>query len=693
PASQAGWLKLPKAIDECLKNGAASIVPIAVRSDMLQVLSCKFSKLQLQSECPAATCDPSCDLIQISVATISQGVPLMKVLVLAVSVVCVLTSLLTQSLAQVPSKPGDWPQWRGPNRDGISQDTGLLKAWPAEGPPVVWHVDSVGVGYSSIAVKDGRIFTQGDLDGVEHVIALDAKDGRTLWSIQPEPLVVLLETRITDEFKRLDSNKDGVVNEVEALNRFGWDWNKYNKPSTETLETVAEKRSHALFQELDKDKDGKLTYAEAGRLQDLFDRMDQPDSAADAAVLTKQRTEAYLKELDKDGDGKISRQEARGTLLDRNFGRIEIRDPATNKGDDQLTKEEIETSLAKHEAGRDGLISVDELRQFFIANKINGDGILEPAELRAAIGGYRNGMGDGPRGTPTVDDDRVYVEGGNGDLLCLEVATGKTIWNVNLRNDFGGGTPGWGYSESPLIVDDLVIVTPGGKGGTLLALNKLTGKVVWQSKEVTEGAHYSSPVLAEIHGERQIVQFANQSVFGVSLVDGKPRWRYTAPANGTANCCAPIIEDNQVFASSSYGVGGGLAKINLAGSTQSAEEVYFEKKMACHHGGIVKVGEYMYSAGGGPLTCMDFKTGKITWQARSAGKGSICVADGMLYILGEGHEVALAEVTPEAYREHGRMTLKSHGRPAWAHLIVTGGRMYIRDQESLTAYDVKAKTN
>ena len=187
------------------------------------------------------------------------------------------------------------------------------------------------------------------------------------------------------------------------------------------------------------------------------------------------------------------------------------------------------------------------------------------------------------------------------------------------------------------------------------------------------------------------MQFANQSVFGVSLTEGKPLWSYKAPANGTANCCAAIVEDNFVFASSSYGVGGGLAKITGAGSTQVAEEVYFEKKMSCHHGGIVKVGDYMYSAGAGPLICMEFNTGKIAWQSRSAGKGSLCVADGMLYILGEGHEVALAEATPEGYREHGRFQVKGHGRPAWAHLIVTGGRMYIRDQESLTAYDVQAK--
>ena len=616
----------------------------------------------------------------------------MRFSVLSVAVVFVLTWCGTEGNAQVPFKPGDWPQWRGPNRDGVSLDKGLLKEWPSEGPKVAWHVDSVGVGYSSIAVKDGHIFTLGDIDGVEHIIALDAGDGRTLWSVQPAPVVSLLEARIASDLKQLDRDGDGSVSELEALGRFGWDWNKYDKPSGESLEAIAARRSAELFKGLDKDGDGTLPFREAGSLlRDTFERIDTSDATADAALLAGQRTAAYLKELDKDGDEKISRQEARGTLLDRNFYRIDVRDPATNKGDEQLTPEELIASLTKHEAGRDAVLTMAELHRYYLATKIGGDGILSAIELRSAVGGYRNGMGDGPRGTPTVDGERLYAEGGNGDLVCLETATGKTIWYVNLRSDFGGGTPGWGYSESPLIVGDLVIVTPGGKAGTLVALNKLDGKLVWQSQGVTEGAHYASPVVAEINGERQIVQFANQSVFGVSLTEGKPLWSYKAPANGTANCCAPIVEANFVFASSSYGVGGGLAQITGAGSTQSATEVYFEKKMSCHHGGIVKVGDFMYSAGAGPLICMEFKTGKIAWQSRSAGKGSLCVADGMLYILGEGHEVALAEATPEGYREHGRFQVKSHGRPAWAHLIVTGGRMFIRDQESLTAYDVTTK--
>lgn len=592
----------------------------------------------------------------------------------------------------VPADSADWPQWRGPNRDGISLETGLLKEWPEGGPPVLWQVDSVGVGYSSIAVKDGRIYTQGDLDGVEHVIALDAHDGRTLWAVQPGKLGELLDLRIAAEFKQLDRNGDGVVGEIEAMARFGWDWNKYNQPTTEPIEEVAERRTAGLFAALDGDGDGRLSFAEAiNQFRDAFERIDAADPQADAAALAQRRAAEYFRQLDKDADGRISLQESRGTAVGRQFSRIDARDPATNRGDDQVTLDELVASLQKFEAGRDGVLSRDEVKSYFIQNRFSGDDRLTDAELRSALGGYRNGMGDGPRGTPTLDGPRLYAEGGNGDLACLDAATGKTLWHVNLRNDFGGNVPGWGYSESPLVVEEMVIVTPGGKAGTLLALDKHTGKRIWQSAGMDDAAHYSSPVVSEIDGIRQVVQFARQSVFGVALADGRPLWRYTAPANGTANCCAPIVEDDLVYASSGYGTGGGLARITTAGSTQSAEEVYFEKKLACHHGGVVKVGDYLYSAGGGPLTCMNFKTGKIAWQARSVGKGSICVADGMLYILSESHAVALAEATPDEYREHGRFKLQPHGKPSWAHPVVSGGRLYIRDQQSLTAYDVRAR--
>ena len=135
------------------------------------------------------------------------------------------------------------------------------------------------------------------------------------------------------------------------------------------------------------------------------------------------------------------------------------------------------------------------------------------------------------------------------------------------------------------------------------------------------------------------------SVFGVEATTGKPLWSYNGANNGTANCTTPIVYQDHVFASSSYGKGGGLAKITVQDGVQTATEVYFDKRMANHHGGIVLIGEHMYGFGSGGLICMHYLTGEVAWRARSVGKGSLIAADGMLYLLSEGHELALAEAT------------------------------------------------
>lgn len=599
--------------------------------------------------------------------------------------------LAAPSSAQVPAEPGEWPQWRGPNADGVSTETGLLREWPADGPAVLWQVDSVGVGYSSLAVSGGRIFTLGDLNGIEHILCLDAKDGSVIWQRQPGALEQQLTEKVDSEFQRMDRNSDGTIDEQEALARFGWNFNTYDLPLVDVnAAELAAKRVDALLKIADANNDRQLDFKEGNDLyRDTLGRMDQEDKDADAEVLAITRTDAWFAAIDADGNSTLSRDEVRGTALDRQFGRFDQKDPATDKSDDQLSRDEVKNGLIKFEAGRDGVITRAELIDYYTRNNAAGDGQLTAFELRTAFGGYRNGMGDGPRGTPTVDGERLYVEGGNGDVACMNTATGETIWHINLSAEFGGRVPGWGYSESPLVVDDLLIVTPGGQQGTLLALNKMTGESVWQSGSITESAHYSTPVLATINDVRQIVQFGNRSVFGVSLKDGKQLWSYSAPANGTANCCSPVIDDNYVFASSAYGTGGGLVKVTQNGDRQEAEEVYFENRLQCHHGGIVRIGDYMYTCGNGPLTCVHFRTGEIAWQARSVGKGSLLAADGMLYVLSENHRVALAEATPEEYREHGTFQITAHGRPSWAHPVVAGGVLYLRDQQSLTAYYIR----
>ena len=592
----------------------------------------------------------------------------------------------------IAAKSEDWPQWRGPNRDGHSTETGLLKEWPKDGPPVVWTVENVGVGYSSPTVANGRIFTLGDLEGVEHVICLNAKDGSLVWAVQPDPVAKQLEDRVAQDFERADKDGDGELSELEVINNIGRGAGSAESVSDGDKASIAKTRSAKLMQQLDKNDDGLLTYSEVPRsaVNDFFQRVDWSDPNADEKKVASLRVAEALKR-DSDGDGKVSEQEARDSVLQIFFHQIDQKLEGERRGDKQLTKEELEKYFSTRDKGRDGAISTDELARYYEQSSPGRDGVMTKSDMRRHLGGYRNGQGDGPRGTPTVEGNRVYTEGGNGDVTCLDATTGKTIWHLNLVRDFSGGRPGWGYSESPLIVNDMLIVTPGGNLGTVVALDKHSGETVWRTSEVQEGAHYSSPVVAKIAGHEQIVQFARNSVFGVTLDKGNFLWKYSGANNGTANVCTPIVSADHVLTSSSYGTGGGLVKVSKENSQQTAKEVYFEKDMAVHHGGIVKVGDHVYGFGNGGLICMEFLTGEIAWRDRSVGKGSLIFADGDLYLFSERGDLALAEANPEEYIEKGRVKLPATDRPSWAHPAIADGRLYIRDQKFLTCYDISLK--
>jgi outer membrane protein assembly factor BamB len=304
------------------------------------------------------------------------------------------------------------------------------------------------------------------------------------------------------------------------------------------------------------------------------------------------------------------------------------------------------------------------------------------------------GYNEGPRGTPTVEGDYLWTLGISGDLACMDVKNGDIVWQKNLQKDFKGARGGWGYTESPLIDGEKVIITPGGEQA-IVALNKKTGAVIWKAKVPgNDGAHYSSAIVAEIGGTRQYIQFMAGGVVAVAADDGKFLWRYDHPHNGTANCSTPICHDGYVFAASNYGVGGGMVKVKKSGDAFTADEVYFTKSMKNHHGGVVLVDGYLYGANDGLLTCLDFVTGKVQWEERIPGKGSVAYADGRLYCRNEGGDgtMYLVEANPQKYVEHGRFKQpnRSHHN-AWAHPVIANGRLYISDQDVLLCYDVKEK--
>jgi outer membrane protein assembly factor BamB len=302
-----------------------------------------------------------------------------------------------------------------------------------------------------------------------------------------------------------------------------------------------------------------------------------------------------------------------------------------------------------------------------------------------------NDRGSGPRGTPTLDGDQIYVLTENGDLACLKAQDGTAVWQRNILREFGGRNISWLISESPLVDGDHVIVTPGGHGAGIVALDKMTGKTVWTSKDLSDEAGYSSPIVADVQGVRTVMTLTGDAAVGVRAADGKLMWRYERVANRTANITTPVFHDNKVFYTSAYGTGAALLGLTAQGGEVKAQEIYFTREMQNHHGGVVLVNGYLYGFNNSILTCVEFATGNSMWRNRSVGKGSLTYADGHLYLLGEDNTVGLAEAVPGGYTEKGRFRIPDQGLPSWAHPVVAGGKLYIRNQATLAAYDVRAR--
>src|SRR5688572_4715139 len=320
--------------------------------------------------------------------------------------------LVTLALTSTLALADDWPQWRGPNRDGVSKETGLLKQWPEGGPKLLWQVNDLGDGYSTPAVVGDRIYVVGN-EGMdnEFVQARAVSDGKPVWS-------------------------------------------------------------------------AKL--------------------------------------------GKVGP---------------------------------------------------------------NDQGMNYP----------------GGRSTPAMDGDALYVLGSDGDMVCVGL-DGKIRWQKNLRTEFGGKPGKWAYSESPLVDGDAVICTPGGAEATLVALNRKDGAVIWKSAAGGDEAAYASPMIAEIGGNKQYVQFLQKGLVGVDAKTGKLLWRWDKPAqNSPANVPTPIIHGDLIFAGSGRG-GGGVVRIKPQNDSFQIEELFFSKKVPAGIGGGIRVGDHLYGSPGQPLFCLDFKT-------------------------------------------------------------------------------------
>lgn len=397
----------------------------------------------------------------------------------------------------------DYAQWRGPQRNGISTETGLLPEWPAEGPKLLWQVKDLGMGYSTPSVAGDRVYALGN-DGLEneYVVALAVKDGQKLW-----------QTRLGDV------------------------GNPQQKPSF----------------------------------------------------------------------------------------------PAA-------------------------------------------------------------------RSTPTVEGERLYVISSDGDVACLETATGQIRWKKNLRSDFGGKPGTWAYSESPLIDGDSLVCAPGGSEATMLALNKNTGDVIWKAALPTgDEAAYTSAIVVEAAGVRQYVQMLEKGLAAVEARTGKLLWRYDKTVSAhRATIPMPLARNEYVYSAGS-GVGGGLVRVKAVDGRVEAEQVYASSKLPWSIGSSILLGDYLYGTSNKGLICSDFMTGEIKWDQPALAAASLCYADGRLYLHGETGDIGLGEISPEGYQAKGRFTppeqpkRRNQMEKAWTYPVVSNGRLYIRDHNLLWCYDVKAR--
>lgn len=302
---------------------------------------------------------------------------------------------------------------------------------------------------------------------------------------------------------------------------------------------------------------------------------------------------------------------------------------------------------------------------------------------------FGNDRGDGPRGTPTIEGAQLYAYGASGDLSAIDTATGRKIWSINVLERFGGRNIQWGLSESPLVLRDRIIVNAGGSGASIVAVSKKDGSVLWRSQ--SDEAGYSSAILHEVAGIPQAIVFTAQRALGVDTRDGRLLWSYDRVSNRTANIATPIARGNRVFVSSDYGTGAALLELSASGNAVNAREVYFTREMRNHHASSVLIGDHLYGFSSAILTAMKFDTGEVAWRDRSVGKGSVIFADERLYLYSETGVVGLAEATPAGYREHGRFQIRTGSLPTWSHPVVANGKLYLRDQDNIYAYDVRAK--
>jgi len=296
----------------------------------------------------------------------------------------------------------------------------------------------------------------------------------------------------------------------------------------------------------------------------------------------------------------------------------------------------------------------------------------------------------GTRTTPTIDGDRLYLMSGQGRIACYNAADGKRIWYVDTLEKFGGQNIRWGIAESVLIDGEKAICTPGGKDATVVALNKMTGEILWTSKGLSQLSAYCSPMLVERGGKRLILTLVEKAFTGIDANTGQVYWTMPHQVSYDIQAVSPLHKDGMVFVSNGYRHGSvGFA---ISGDGTSAEQKWAEKSLDIHHGGAVLVdGKIHGSSTKGEWICLDLATGKVAFSDKLVGKGSVIYVDGMLYGYGENGKVGLIKIKPDGYELVSSFQIKKGGGEHWAHPAISDGRLYVRHGDVLMCYDIKGR--
>ena len=331
---------------------------------------------------------------------------------------------------------------------------------------------------------------------------------------------------------------------------------------------------------------------------------------------------------------------------------------------------------------------------------------------RAELGESNRADYTGSRSTPTWDNGKLYCFTTDAVLVCLNADTGQLVWKRDMVEDFGAqimlakGQWEWKFSESPLVDGDNVIVTPGGLDAMMVALNRETGDEVWRcpmpelGEKGCDGAGYSSAVIGNACGVRQIVQMTGRGVIGVDAKTGQFLWGYNRVANDVANISSPIVSGDFVFASTGYQTGAALIHLSKTSSGEfHVEEKYFLPPTVFqnHHGGFVLHDGHIYGGHGHKLglpICIRLEDGEVLWgPIRNDGKASAacCLADNHLYFRYQNGLVVLVEATPDEYRETSSFMIPRVRAESWSHPAISAGKLFLKEQDQLYCYDISAE--